>query len=160
LKKPTQKFDRDGVFIPEGGIKMENTHQNDPQMIIIQGLLSGYLSKRSADPDAGHLDEDTFSAFVDGTISEREARPVVGHLVKCSFCRHITTDLIRLDTEMTPEDVITAQPSTAAPSRVSDVLSGILERMFGTGEPAVFAHSDEDDVEKDKKSEETEKADD
>src|SRR5678816_1862759 len=79
-------------------------HQNDPQIIRIQGILDGYLSTRELrlganSSDAGHLDEDSLSAFVEGRISERESVPFVSHLVDCSFCRHVTTELIRLDSE-------------------------------------------------------------
>ncbi|MEP7211791.1 MAG: hypothetical protein ABI791_01865 [Acidobacteriota bacterium] len=135
---------------------MESNHQNDPQLIKIQGLLESYLTareiKHSAETiSAGHLDEDSLSAFVEGGISEREARPVVSHLVDCSFCRHVTTELIRLDVSLAENETIAAPALTKEPSKVSEVLSGILERMFGTGEPSVFAHSDEEeeDAEKD-----------
>ena len=134
---------------------MESTyHQNDPQIITIQGILDGYLStrelRRGADTgEAGHLDEDSLSAFVEGRISERESVPFVSHLVDCSFCRHVTTELIRLDSEMAESEVVAAPISTREPSKVSEVLSGILERMFGTGESAVFAHSDDKDEDKD-----------
>ena len=136
---------------------MESIHQNDPQLIKIQGLLESYLTAReikrsAASISAGHLDEDSLSAFVEGGISERESAPVVSHLVDCSFCRHVTTELIRLDASMAEGEMIAAPVLTKEPSKVSEVLSGILERMFGTGEPAVFAHSDEkkdEDAEKD-----------
>ena len=157
-KKVSQKRAFSGVSYPEAGITMESTyHQNDPQIIRIQGILDGYLSTRELrlganSSDAGHLDEDSLSAFVEGRISERESVPFVSHLVDCSFCRHVTTELIRLDSEMAEYESAPAPILTREPSKVSEVLSGILERMFGTGEPAVFAHSDEEkdkDAEKD-----------
>ena len=136
---------------------MESIHQNDPQLIKIQGLLESYLTAREIQRSAEsisseHLDEDSLSAFVEGRISERESTPVVSHLVDCSFCRHVTTELIRLDAALAENETIAVPALTKEPSKVSEVLSGILERMFGTGEPAVFAHSDEkkdEDAEKD-----------
>jgi hypothetical protein len=137
---------------------MESIHQNDPQLIKIQGLLESYLTareiKRSAESiSAGHLDEDSLSAFVEGRISERQSTPVVSHLVDCSFCRHVTTELIRLDASLAENEISAAPALTKEPSKVSEVLSGILERMFGTGESAVFAHSDEKDEDAEKEPE-------
>jgi hypothetical protein len=148
-KKVSQKPAFYGVSYPEAGMEMESTHQNDPQIIKIQGMLDSYLTtrelRRGADStDAGHLDEDSLSAFVEGRISERESIPFISHLVDCSFCRHVTTELVRLDSEMAESEVVAAPISTREPSKVSEVLSGILERMFGTGESAVFAHGDEE----------------
>jgi hypothetical protein len=140
---------------------MESIHQNDPQIIRIQGLLDRYLSVRevnriTANTTTVHLDEDSLSSFVEGRISEREASPMVSHLVDCSFCRHVTAELIRLDAEMAGNEIAEPQPAASEPSRVSEVLSGILERMFGTAEPAVFAHGDEDENDKgEKKKDET-----
>jgi len=136
-------------------MEMESTHQNDPQLTGIQGLLESYLTAREIRRAAetvtqGHLAEDSLSAFVEGSIAERESAPVISHLVDCSFCRHVTTELIRLDAAMAESEVITAPSSTREPSKVSEVLSGILERMFGTGESAVFAHSDEKEEEAEK----------
>ena len=39
---------------------------------------------------------------------------------------------------------------TSEPSRVSGVLSGLLSRIFGTSDGAVFAHNEEKDEEADK----------
>lgn len=133
---------------------MESTHQNDPRIIEIQGLLNRYLAARETQfsgvvLEPAHLDEDSLSAFVDGAMPEREAAPAVRHLTDCSFCRGVTAELIRLDAEMAGNEAITTQPSVAEPSRASDVLSGILGRLFGSGEPAVFAHG-EDEPEKNK----------
>jgi hypothetical protein len=136
-------------------MQMESTNQNDPQIGKIQGLLDHYLAtretERSADNFASaHLDEDSLAAFVEGTISDREAKPAVSHLVDCSFCRHVTAELISLNAAFAENEVITAQPASKEPSRVSDVLSGILERMFGSNESAVFAHSDEEKKDKER----------
>ena len=87
---------------------MANTQQNDTQNAKIQSLLARYLELRSKSSDAnirnGHLDEDTLNAFTEGTVSEREAWPIVNHLSDCNFCRHKTTELVRLDLEFADMD--------------------------------------------------------
>ena len=141
---------------------MENREKLSPQEAKIQDLLSRYLTLRartdSADPGA-HIDQDSLSAFVEGGLNERESGPVVGHLVSCSFCRHVTTELVRLDLAFADTLAEASAVESAQPSRVSEVLSGILSRIFGTSEAAVFAHEerqDEENLEKDEKDEESE----
>ena len=141
---------------------MESTHQNDPQESTIQGLLALYLSSRdpmraSADPESGHIDEDSLSAFADGNLSERETIPVVSHLVDCSFCRHVTAELVRLDAAFAESGAVTTQPASKEPSKVSKVLAGILDRILGSGEASVFAHGEDQDEPEKEKEEDTEK---
>ena len=132
----------------------------DSKEIKIQGLLDGYLKKSSSINNlekADHLDEDTLTAFVEGTLNEREAKPITNHLVGCSFCRHITTELVKLDLVFAEE----AQPivvSEAEPTKGSAVLNGILSRIFGTSDGAVFAHqeSEEETSEKSDKKDQSE----
>jgi hypothetical protein len=140
---------------------MENLDQLSPQEAKIQDLLSRYLSLRVKDGwgDPGtHVDQDSLSAFVEGTLSERESGPVVGHLVRCSFCRHVTAELVSLDLAFA-ETVPEAQAvESAQPSKVSEVLSSILGRLFGASEAAVFAHEErKEDEEKDEQSEQEDK---
>lgn len=140
---------------------MENTGKTNPQEIKIQGLLDRFLKVRSVENGAftnqNHLDEDTLAAFVEGNIKEREAKPVVSHLVDCSFCRNITAELVRLDLAFAGE----AEPVLVAetqPTKIADVLSGILTRIFGSNEGAVFAHHEDEETRDDKKSDTQEKA--
>ena len=140
---------------------MENREQLSPQEAKIQDLLSRYLSLRAKDGsvDPGtHIDQDSLSAFAEGTLSERESAPVVGHLVRCSFCRHVTTELVRMDlafAETAPEAQLV---ESAQPSKVSEVLSSILGRLFGANEAAVFAHEErKEDEEKTEKPEQEDK---
>lgn len=135
---------------------MENKGKINTLDIKIQGLLDRYLQLRSAnngfETEQAHLDEDSLSAFVEGNLSEREVQPVVSHLVDCSFCRHVTAELVRLDFAFAEEEI----PSVAAesqPTKVSEVLNGILSRIFGTSDNAVFAHHEEEETDKDKKEE-------
>lgn len=129
---------------------MENTGQMNPQEIRIQGLLDRYLaarSDRSTADTSSHLDQDSLTAFVEGNLSKREAGPVVSHLVDCSFCRHITAELVRLDLEFAGEEI--ARPiASEEPSKISAVLNGLLSRIFGTADGAVFAHQESDEEEK------------
>jgi hypothetical protein len=132
-----------------------------PQENKIQGLLDRYLRQRAsgssfAFASESHLDDDSLTAFVEGNLSSREARPMVAHLVDCSFCRHVTTELVRLDLAFAETDVVESRVETNEPSRVSEVLSGILSRIFGTNDGAVFAHQEndsEEDAEKEKPEE-------
>ncbi len=124
----------------------------------IQALLGGYLNAYSLNEPRGntpHLDEDTFSVFAEGNLSEREAQPIVSHLVDCSFCRHVTADLVRLDMAFAEVEPLPVVAQAAEPSKVSEVLSGLLSRIFGSSGAAVFAH--EDPKKEEEKAEEGEK---
>ena len=125
---------------------MANTQHTDTQNARIQGLLARFLELRSKDPTSapriGHLDEDTLNAFTEGNLNQREALPVVNHLSDCSFCRHKTAELVRLDLEFADMDAPAQVGETAEPVSVSSVLSSVLSRIFGTSEAAVFAHEE------------------
>jgi hypothetical protein len=133
---------------------MENTQLN-PQELKIQGLIDRYLNHHEAatgvDALERHIDQDSLAAFTEGTISEREAAPLVRHLVDCSFCRHITAELVRLDLAFAESPAPESVPS-AEPMKVSEVLSGLFSKIFGTSDGAVFAHNEaESDSEEDEK---------
>lgn len=128
---------------------MEDTRNMTPQEAAMANLVGQFLKVRSAAEfnraaDGPHLDQDTLAAFTEGSLSEREAKPVVSHLVDCSFCRHVTAELVRLEMAFAE----TPAPSPAAeaePRRVSEVLSGLIAKMFGTTDGAVFAHNADDE---------------
>ena len=125
---------------------MGNTNIRSEE-IRFQGLLDRYLNHQATSTGNhadSHLDEDSLSAFVEGNLSEREAAPIVSHLVDCSFCRHVTADLSRLDLAFADEPAVAAERD-AQPSKVSEVLGGLLSRLFGTSEGAVFAHEERED---------------
>lgn len=132
----------------------------DHRELKIQGVLDGYLRTTSSNNDlnlSNHLDEDTLTAFVEGNLTETEAKPITTHLVSCSFCRHISAELIKLDMAFAEEaQVVTITESE--PTKVSEVLGGILTRIFGTNDSAVFAHQedekDESEVENESEEEE------
>ncbi|MCA1589893.1 MAG: hypothetical protein LC734_05770, partial [Acidobacteria bacterium] len=90
-------------------------------------------------------------------LSERESAPLLSHLVDCSFCRHRTAELVRLDLDFSAEsDTRAPQPSTATPSKIGDVLSGLVSRIFGTTDSTAFAHQETSEAE-DKKEPERDK---
>jgi hypothetical protein len=126
---------------------MEKPLQMNPQEIKIQGLIDRYLATRPKSNLSGsHLDQDTLAAFTEGTLTEREATPVVTHLADCSFCRHISAELIRLDLELAEESPIAASPSISSePTKVSEVLGNLFAKIFGTTDSAVFAHEEKDE---------------
>ncbi len=137
---------------------MPEMKEMTPQETMIQAILAGFLASRNGEKaQSQHLDHDTLAAFTEGTLSEREATPVVAHLVDCGFCRHITAELVRLDlafaNERLPERVGGA---AAQPSKISEVLSGLLAKMFGSSADTVFAHS-EDEKDDNKEPEEEKK---
>lgn len=134
---------------------MESKGNINPQEAAMQNLVGRYLIARSAAEfnraaDGPHLDHDSLAAFTEGGLSEREAKPVVSHLVDCSFCRHVTAELIRLDMAFAENPAAAAITETAEPSRVSEVLSGLVSRIFGTTDGAVFAHNEEEEDEEKK----------
>ena len=137
---------------------MENKEQTNSNEREMQALIGRYLNLRSSrEPvaaNAPHMDDDQLSAFAEGNLSQREARPIVSHLVDCSFCRHITADLVRLDFALAETETAPAAAAASEPSKVSEVLSGLLARIFGTSGSAVFAHEDPKKDEADDKKEE------
>ncbi len=126
---------------------MDNTSKLGRDELRIQRLLEAFLLSRkslksSAAETSVHVDEDFLTAFAEGNLDERESTPVVNHLVKCGFCRHKTAELVRLDLAFdgVPDD---SRPVSAnEPQKLSDVLSGILTKIFGTNDGAVFAHNE------------------
>lgn len=121
----------------------------------IQNLLGRYLrsSRSSMDTVSGeHLDQDTIAAFTEGVLSKRESAPVISHLVDCSFCLHVSAEMIRLN-EAFAESKATKPITVAEPTRVSEVLNGLFTKIFGTSDGAVFAHN-EDDKSNDEQDEE------
>ena len=105
-----------------------------------------------------HLDEDALSAFVEGRLSEPESAPVVKHLVACSFCRNITAQLVRLDSEV-GESMQSASPAQEEPGRIRRLLEDLASRVFtSSDDEAVFAYHApaEDFKKKDENSEEQE----
>lgn len=132
---------------------MENEIKLNPQELQIQGVLHRYLASRSNRNDAGttHIDEDSLSAFVEGTLNKRESNSIVSHIVDCGFCRHATAELVRLDLEFAEADSTAKIAATSEPSKISEVLSGIFSKIFGTTDGAVFAHEEKEKKEKEAK---------
>lgn len=122
---------------------MEKNTQLNPQELQIQGLLDSYLAFRSENSqvETHHIDEDTLSAFIEGTLNKRESDPIISHLVDCGFCRNATAELVRLELALEGEPLPEATKSNE-PAKISEVISGIFSKIFGTTEGAVFAHED------------------
>jgi hypothetical protein len=125
---------------------MENTGNIKLEELRIQGLLDRFLNRQSnasgLSTQQNDLDDDSLTAFVEGNLSERESKPIVSHLVDCSFCRHVTAELVRLDLAFSDEPVQTVVEESQ-PSKISEVLSGLLAKIFGTNE--VFAHEQKEE---------------
>ena len=119
------------------------------QDIKTQRLLDLYFASASSPSSIGvdknlkHLDADTLAAFVESSLSLRETEPVVSHLVECGFCRKSSAELIRLQFQFSAEPArMVAKESET--SRISEVLSGLLQKILGTSDAAVFAHEESD----------------
>ena len=104
--------------------KGKTTTTTTTEDLMIQGLLGSYLRFRSANESLSndkHLDDDSLTAFVEGNLSERESTPILSHLVDCSFCRHVTAELVKLDFafagEEAPVPVIESAPSSVSAIR-------------------------------------------
>ena len=130
---------------------MEETKNMGGEAGKIQSLLEAFLRssstfKSSAAETSFHLDEDSLAAFAEGNLAERESVPVIDHLVRCGFCRHKTTELLRLTVafEGAAPDISTVA-NEAEPSKISEVLSGLLTKIFGSSDQAVFAHEEKKD---------------
>jgi len=126
---------------------MENKGLNYSQDSQIQELLGRFLRVNSSingleESSESHLDEDSLAAFVEGNLKRRESLPIINHLVDCSFCRHITAELVKLDYAFAGvEETRTVNVNgNNEPSKISEVLSGLLSRIFGGNDGAVFAH--------------------
>jgi hypothetical protein len=136
---------------------MENKITLNPQELQIQGILDRYLASgnnRTA-AEGSHVEDDLLSAFVEGTLNKRESDSIVTHLVDCGFCRHTTAELIRLDLAFA-EEAPAQIAAQAEPSKISEVLSGIFSKIFGTTDGAVFAHEEKDEEAKKEKGDERE----
>ena len=131
---------------------MDNKGQVGSNSIKIQGILDRYLQVNSsgvaAEPGVVHLDEDSLNAFIEGTLSEREALSMVSHLNECSYCRHVSAELIKLSCEFA-EDPVPVVNAETEPSRVSEVLGSVLSNIFGMNDGAVFAHNEDDEEKSD-----------
>jgi hypothetical protein len=95
-----------------------------------------------------HLDEDALSAFIEGRLTETESAPVISHLVSCGFCRRITAQLVRLDSETSAAEPHTPA-STEEPGRIRRLLQDLAARVLPSADDAgdaVFAyHAPADD---------------
>lgn len=124
---------------------MDNNKNLNPADIKIIGLIDRFLKVRpEREKNEAHLDEDILTAFVEGNLAERESKPIVNHLVGCSFCRHITAELVKLEMAFA-EETAPANEYKNEPTKVSEVLSGILSRLFGTNDGTVFAHEEKEE---------------
>jgi hypothetical protein len=126
----------------------------------LRRIVHGHLRRASLLPTSmvgGHLDEDALSAFVEGRLSETESAPFIKHLVSCTSCRHITAQLVRLDTELSGQET-PAPISSQEPGRIRRLLADLAARVLpSTEDNAVFAyHAPADDFEKKDKAKEDE----
>jgi hypothetical protein len=140
---------------------MKNKGHTITQEIKIQGLLDRYLQFRSSNTSYSgkdnHLDEDSLTAFVEGKLGTRESPTIIKHLIDCSFCLHVTGELAKLNLVFA-EDEAVIPISAKEPMKISEVLSGLLSRILGTSDNAVFAHQEEKEEDtKEENQEETEK---
>ena len=132
---------------------MINKGQINAEELRIQGLLDRFLKFRSTSNNIkeNHLNDDSLTAFIEGKINQREAPQIIEHLINCSFCLHITGELAKLS-DVFAEDEVTILATAKEPTKVSEVLSGLLSRIFGTNDGAVFAHQEEEKEKEEKEN--------
>jgi hypothetical protein len=142
---------------------MDDKKKMSSEEMKMQSLLEAFLLSRtslksSAAETSFHVDEDFLTAFTEGNLSERESIPVVTHLANCGFCRQKTGELVRLDLAFNGSDEDARPAAASEPHKISEVLSGLLSKVFGSAEGAVFAHNEDEAGTKDQeKTDEREK---
>ena len=78
---------------------------------------------------------------VEGRLNERESAPIIKHLVACNYCRHATSQLVRLDSEIGTAQTPTPTPSQQEPGRIRRLLEDLAARVLpSSDEDAVFAY--------------------
>ena len=112
---------------------------------VIRRMIHRRLHERAAiDPpmlSGAHLDEDALSVFIEGRLNENESAPIIKHLVGCAFCRRITAQMIRLETEIAPEETHAAPAAPEEPSRIRRLLAELAARVISSSDDdAVFAY--------------------
>lgn len=137
--------------------------KSNKEYMRLRRMLDGHLRRRASlaqtSPAGAHMDEDALSAFTEGRLSDTEAAPFIRHLVSCASCRHITAQLIRLDTEISGAET-PAPISSEEPGRIRRLLADLASRVLPSAEDdAVFAyHAPADDFEKKDKAREQDEA--
>lgn len=111
--------------------------------MIQQRLQQRALADRLTQATA-HLDEDALSAFVEGRLSEAESKPFVSHLIACTYCRRITAQLIRLESELRVNEGVSDTDTPVIPEepgRIRRLLENLASRVLpSSGDEAVFAY--------------------
>jgi Putative zinc-finger len=88
-----------------------------------------------------HLDEDALNAFVEGRLSDRESAPLIKHLVACGYCRHATSQLVRLDAETGQAGAPMPGLAPEEPGLIRRLLEDLAARVLPSSqEDAVFAY--------------------
>lgn len=135
---------------------MSSKGQMNQAESMMQAALGAFLQTRVSptNPESFpvHPDEDILTAFVEGNLGETESRPVISHLADCSFCLHVSAELIKLESAFA-DDIPALPPAVPDSKGIGEVLSGIVARIFGSDEGAVFAHEEKEE-EPDKEDEE------
>ena len=94
-------------------------------------------------PFSPHLDEDALAAFVEGRLGEAESAPLVSHLVSCYSCRHITAQLVRLESQLgeAEEPIAAAVPPSEERGRIRRLLDELAARVLpAADDDEVFAY--------------------
>lgn len=124
---------------------MNEKSSMNKEMTAMQEALGRFLKARAGIGPAAegpHLNEDTIAAFTEGALSRRESENAVRHLVDCGFCRKVTADILRFEAEFSGSGDSVAALDREPPSSIADVIGGLLGRIFGPADGAVFAHEE------------------
>lgn len=109
---------------------------------IVAGSLRAARGSTASDASL-HLDDDTLSALCEGALTKRESSAAVAHLAECSYCRHISAELVRLAAETEPIETgieRVGEGSTGLAGSLSSWFAG----LFSNSGAEVFAHQDDE----------------
>ncbi len=107
--------------------------------MIGQRLKARAQAESEAIPLDVHLDEDAIGAFVEGKLGTAESPSLISHLVACGFCRRMTAELIRLESQFEGENEPISENQN--PGRLRVFLEQLAARTIApSDEDAVFAY--------------------
>jgi len=92
-----------------------------------------------------HLDEDALNAFVEGRLSDRESAPVIKHLVACGYCRHATSQLVRLQAETDHAGLQTPDLAPEEPGLIRRLLEDLAARVMPSSDEVFAYHAPAED---------------
>lgn len=95
-------------------------------------LMIYFRAMPNASEEGLHLDEDIINALLENRLSRREKKPIIDHLVKCDFCRHLTAEIVKLDSVLSEEGLLEYQESHRLSQKVSDLVFSLFQKPLAS----------------------------